>query len=536
MREGGPFDSPRQQATEPNGPCQKFATVDLDSYNQTDEETEDLFIALGCPDLDLSNFPVPEFYSFASAGTTISPFKHNFSGFPSGQQIQPPPNQPNFQASNIAASLAFKRGFSGIPPPRGQVRRQSNKQGPYPVSGQGEQGRGVPTGLDLQCTMDSRQSGQQNRGEGPPGQPNPQNPNISGSSPDLQAVLSPNSTQTPAPAPNPVPRVVPARAVPLQAAQEATPGESAPVPKSKKAVRKAPVTYGSPPPGTIAPSMLIASQPRASRLPGFGQPASVVEHPSYVRDVALDPPIDLAEKFAKKHDHLADIFYGAPSADPNRLDPNDDSRIGQSLWLSETAMEVIKNLPSVAIGQSASYPDGPHGEAANRPRGLSSACHFRYDPKYLALSYIRKSKGKDLNMGHLGTVPKGDQSLNCIFCGPAAADIGISDERFWLPVEASSGFCKECRDATSNFTEQMGTACDFIDLVGGDYMSLNSEDLDTEDQCSSLKQAEKDLHMKEEAKKYQRSVPGRHNTKSRIDGMDISTFQGPQFCYGSGQR
>jgi hypothetical protein len=84
----------------------------------------------------------------------------------------------------------------------------------------------------------------------------------------------------------------------------------------------------------------------------------------------------------------------------------------------------------------------------------------------------------------------------------------------------------------------VGTAGDFIDLVGGD-MSLYSENLDTEDrfaQDQSLKQAEKDMKMEQEAKKYQRSVPGPHNTKSRIDGMDISKFQGPQFCYGSGQR
>ena len=119
----------------------------------------------------------------------------------------------------------------------------------------------------------------------------------------------------------------------------------------------------------------------------------------------------------------------------------------------------------------------------------------------------------------------GDENKQCCSFCSYECDFGVSDERTWLSVDASQGFCKNCLQDGMGFYEEWSISSQLLDVDEERLVELDS-------MCngSVLKESWEDVAKGKDQGKEKETQ--RRKSTSLVDGLDTTSFQGVQFCAG----
>ena len=126
----------------------------------------------------------------------------------------------------------------------------------------------------------------------------------------------------------------------------------------------------------------------------------------------------------------------------------------------------------------------------------------------------------------------------CSFC-MYASDIGVSDQRLWLPAEATHGFCSTCEESCNSFMDSFDEIVERLPLRRpADLSSHRLSQLMKMPFHSPLSTKENGLNTRPRYVNWLLSKLAmglksvRFGTESKIDGRDVTRFQGIHFCQG----
>jgi hypothetical protein len=236
---------------------------------------------------------------------------------------------------------------------------------------------------------------------------------------------------------------------------------------------------------------------------------------------------NVPERFEEKARHLEGLIDG--SVIPNDEDPNDTDP-EESLRRLEVAKKVFGDVKSPSNARARKLPTQPnktHQRVASFDQEPSTPTF-----QNLALGHIKLLADEDEFEveSFFGGIQV--QTSNCSFCR-YACDFGIWNEKMILLEDASGVFCDGCNRSCEHVSD---------DPKCGDYPLTDTGYPFTPDShqiCGipssglTLRTESARQQLKQIAKTYVRSVPGRHNMCSQIDEKDISPYQGLHFCRGN---